>query len=68
MSFVCSSSKSRTRHMTGLISGVWRPSQHLELLFLLPETLHDLVLLFSHFIFLLIVTLIVLLTVVFYSV
>lgn len=68
MIFVCSSSKSPTRHVTGLISGVWRPSQHLELLFLLPETLHVLVLLFRHFIFLLIVTLTVLLTVVFYSV
>lgn len=51
MGLVCSFSQSPTRHMTGLISGVWRPSQDLDLLFVLPETLHVLVLFFSHGIF-----------------
>lgn len=41
MSLVCSSSKS-PRYMIGLVSGIWRASQYLELstCFFLPETLH----------------------------
>lgn len=50
MSLVCLSSKS-PRYMIRLLSGVWRPSQHLELLFFLPETLHVLDSVVSHCIF-----------------